>query len=88
MTWFIRIVLSSNQLARRWRGLTASSPPPETLPKNDEIRWREQIARNLSAAHSIGGITDLTLEPVESQFSVIISCYNTIWTLLLSLRHR
>ncbi|EIM90768.1 uncharacterized protein STEHIDRAFT_165281 [Stereum hirsutum FP-91666 SS1] len=62
-------VLSSSQLARRWRGLTNSLPTQDTLLKYEEIQWREQVAHNLSAAHTLGGMAELTLEPVESQYS-------------------
>lgn len=70
---FDRIVLSSNQLARRWRRLTNSLPTEDTLLKYEESQWREQVVHNLSAAHTLGGMAELTLEVVESQYSVNIS---------------
>lgn len=89
---FNRIVLSSSQLARRWRGLTNSLPTQDILLKYEEIQWREQVAHNLSAAHTLGGMAELTLEPVESQYSVIIlppdtSCTSRPYTLLYTPTH-
>lgn len=63
------LVLQSNQLARRWRDCNARHAPTFDNDE-DEDEWRTAIVELLSAAHTIGGITDLAFEVVKTQYSV------------------
>jgi hypothetical protein len=62
------IVLSSNRFARRWRACNKST---EEFPSaKEEDQWRAQHLRLLSDAHTLGGITALTFELVDSKYTV------------------
>jgi len=61
-------VLSSNQLSRRWRDLNGSVASVSLATHEDD--YREQIIALLSDAHTLGNMSDLSFEPVESTFSV------------------
>lgn len=64
------IVLPSKLLARRWRDCNPHTSPPLTQPEEDEDEWRSQTLELLSAAHSLGGVIDLTFDVVESKNAV------------------
>jgi len=61
-------VLQSNQLARRWRDCNPRQAPSFSNDE-EEDGWRTSIVELLSAAHSIGGIADLTFEVVKTHYS-------------------
>ncbi|OBZ72490.1 hypothetical protein A0H81_07816 [Grifola frondosa] len=61
-------VVSSKQLARRWRDYNPKSPPLYASGE-DEDEWRIGILELLSAAHTLGGIVDLSFEVVDSRYS-------------------
>ncbi|ESK89030.1 hypothetical protein Moror_13111 [Moniliophthora roreri MCA 2997] len=61
-------VLSSNQFARRWRacnGLEAD----HSIPGDEEEEWRINTLKTLANAHTLGGVTDITFEVVDSRYS-------------------
>ncbi|PPQ67521.1 hypothetical protein CVT25_006062 [Psilocybe cyanescens] len=61
-------VLNSKHLARRWR--TCNSQSPEPFEKiDDEDVWRERTLSLLSKGHTMGGMTEITFEGVESKYS-------------------
>ena len=63
------VVLQSNQLARRWRGCNSQHAPFFDTDE-DEDEWRTAIVELLSAAHTIGGMEDLSFEVVRTHYSV------------------
>lgn len=63
------LVLQSNQLARRWRDCNVQHAPTFDNVE-DEDEWRTAIVELLSAAHTMGGITDLAFEVVKTHYSV------------------
>lgn len=62
-------VVNEKILARRWRACNTMSPEPFTDTAAEE-NWRERVLDLLSKAHTIGGISDPSLEVVESKHSV------------------
>lgn len=62
-------MLDSKQFARRWRSCNPNSPAPYP-DQADEDSWRETTLELLSNAHTLGGISELAFEVVESNFSV------------------
>lgn len=65
----VSAVLSSKQIARRWRQHNPEhSSTSSTLEEEDE--WRAAILELISASHTLGGVMDLTFEVVGSHFSV------------------
>lgn len=67
--YFYNLVLSSQHLSRRWRSNNRLSPEP-FMNAAEEDNWRIQILELLSKAHTLGGITELSFEIVESRYSV------------------
>ena len=65
-------VLSSNQLARRWRDNNPQYSNP-SAGEDEERQWRTKCLEFLSAAHSLGGLAELSFEMVKSNYSVSIS---------------
>ncbi|KAG7089770.1 hypothetical protein E1B28_011424 [Marasmius oreades] len=61
-------VLNSNQFARRWRDCN-SLPLLATSEEEEEEEWRENALKTLTAAHTVGGMTDFSFEVVESRYS-------------------
>ncbi|KAG7451111.1 uncharacterized protein BT62DRAFT_926769 [Guyanagaster necrorhizus] len=61
--------LSGPQFARRWRELNGPEPVSNSNSMGGEEEWRARTLELLSNAHSLGGITDLLFEVVESNFS-------------------
>ncbi|KZT07641.1 uncharacterized protein LAESUDRAFT_698304 [Laetiporus sulphureus 93-53] len=61
-------VLSSKQMARRWRDCNSQSPSPYQS-EEDEDAWRSKVLKLISSAHTLGGITDLSFEVIDSHFS-------------------
>ncbi|KAJ3555697.1 hypothetical protein NM688_g2433 [Phlebia brevispora] len=57
----------SKQFARRWRDCNPSHAPPPTLSDEDEDEWRSNLLGLLSDIHSLGGITDLLFDVVDSR---------------------
>ncbi|KAK0485166.1 hypothetical protein IW261DRAFT_884949 [Armillaria novae-zelandiae] len=64
-------VLSGSQFARRWREVNGLESISSSGSMVDEEEWRAHTLELLSNAHSLGGITDLSFEVVESNFSDI-----------------
>ncbi len=62
-------VLSSNQIARRWRDCNPQNST-SFAEEEEEEAWRIKCLEFLTSAHSIGGLSALSLELVESNFSV------------------
>lgn len=62
-------VLSSKDLARRWRinNPITAAPPYDVL--KDEQSWRTSCHELLSQAHTLGGIAELSFEVVDSNYS-------------------
>lgn len=60
-------VLSSNQLARRWRECNRRAGSP-LLDDDEEEAWRTRHLELLSRAHTLGGVAELSFEVVESKF--------------------
>ncbi|KAF4596531.1 hypothetical protein EYR38_007918 [Pleurotus pulmonarius] len=62
-------VLSSKELARRWRinNPITAAPPYDVL--KDEQSWRTSCHELLSQAHTLGGIAELSFEVVDSNYS-------------------
>ncbi|EKM58210.1 uncharacterized protein PHACADRAFT_207044 [Phanerochaete carnosa HHB-10118-sp] len=60
-------VLSSKQVARRWRDCNSQPSPPRDQSDGEEDEWRLQTLDLLASAHSPGGIIDLTFDIVESR---------------------
>ncbi|TBU24047.1 hypothetical protein BD311DRAFT_767367 [Dichomitus squalens] len=61
-------VLSSNQFARRWREYN----PQYSLSfagEGEEQPWRTKCLEFLSAAHSLGGLAELSFETTKSNYS-------------------
>ncbi|EJF64660.1 hypothetical protein DICSQDRAFT_144412 [Dichomitus squalens LYAD-421 SS1] len=61
-------VLSSNQFARRWREYN----PQYSLSfpgEGEEQAWRTKCLEFLSAAHSLGGLAELSFETTKSNYS-------------------
>ena len=65
-------VVTSNRIARRWRECNPGVSSPLLLSEEEEDEWREQALELLAAAHSLGGVVDLTFETVESRNAVRI----------------
>ncbi|KAI0710020.1 hypothetical protein C8Q76DRAFT_740783 [Earliella scabrosa] len=61
-------VLSSNQFARRWRDCNQQSSA-SFADEEEEESWRIKCLEFLSAAHSLGGLAELSFELVKSNFS-------------------
>lgn len=61
-------VLTSNQIARRWRDCNRASTP--LYAEDEEDAWRTTTLKLISTAHTLGGITDISFEVVESKYSV------------------
>ncbi|TFK87965.1 hypothetical protein K466DRAFT_585918 [Polyporus arcularius HHB13444] len=61
-------VLSSNQIARRWRDCNSQNST-SFAEEEEEEAWRIKCLEFLTSAHSIGGLSALSLELVESNFS-------------------
>ncbi|KAI0714461.1 hypothetical protein C8T65DRAFT_644403 [Cerioporus squamosus] len=61
-------VLSSNQIARRWRDC---NPQKSTsfAEEEEEEAWRMKCLEFLTSAHSIGGFTELSFELGKSNFA-------------------
>ncbi|KAK0500514.1 hypothetical protein EDD18DRAFT_1150352 [Armillaria luteobubalina] len=62
-------VLSGPQFARRWREVNGLESISSSGSMVDEEEWRAHTLELLSNAHSLGGITDLSFEVVETNFS-------------------
>ncbi|KJA22900.1 hypothetical protein HYPSUDRAFT_1081973, partial [Hypholoma sublateritium FD-334 SS-4] len=69
-------VMNEKSLARRWRACNPRSPEPFTDTAAEE-NWREKILDLLSKGHTIGGISDPSLEVVESKYSDL--CIELEW---------
>ncbi|KAI0833212.1 hypothetical protein BC628DRAFT_1485355 [Trametes gibbosa] len=61
-------VLSSRQLARRWRDCNPQDVT-EDLSHNDEESWRLKSLEFVTTLHSLGGVANLTFEQVKSNYS-------------------
>ncbi|TEB34645.1 hypothetical protein FA13DRAFT_1729301 [Coprinellus micaceus] len=61
-------VLDGKQFARRWRFLNSNSPAPYD-DQGDEDAWRESSLELLSNAHTLGAISEMPFEVVDSNFS-------------------
>jgi hypothetical protein len=62
-------VLDGKQFARRWRFLNSNSPAPYD-DQGDEDAWRESSLELVSNAHTLGAISEMPFEVVDSNFSV------------------
>ncbi|KAI0696256.1 hypothetical protein BC835DRAFT_1343011 [Cytidiella melzeri] len=60
-------VITSSRIARRWRECNPGVASLLLLSEEEEDEWRSQALDLLSAAHSLGGIVDLSFETVESR---------------------
>ncbi|RPD61097.1 hypothetical protein L227DRAFT_75750 [Lentinus tigrinus ALCF2SS1-6] len=61
-------MLTSNQIARRWRDCNPQNS--ESFAEEDEEEaWRIKCLEFLTSAHSIGGLAELSFELVKSNFS-------------------
>lgn len=67
---FSRLVMTSNQFARRWRDCNKLDSPPSYVHNDDEDEWRTHILELLTKVHTIGGVTDTSFEVVESNYAV------------------
>ncbi|KAJ7104220.1 hypothetical protein B0H15DRAFT_809014 [Mycena belliarum] len=61
-------VLNSKQFARRWRACNPDSPS-DFAQEDDEEEWRLANLELLAKAHTLGGITELSFECVESNYA-------------------
>ncbi|KAI0368731.1 hypothetical protein BV20DRAFT_1021921 [Pilatotrama ljubarskyi] len=61
-------VLSSNQIARRWRDCNPQHHA-ELSSQDEEESWRANCLEYLTTIHSLGGIADLAFEVVKSNYS-------------------
>ncbi|KAK0450144.1 hypothetical protein EV421DRAFT_1779036 [Armillaria borealis] len=61
--------LSGPQFARRWREVNGLEPISSSSSIVGEEEWRAHTLELLSNAHSLGGLTDLSFEVVETNFS-------------------
>ncbi|RDB25908.1 hypothetical protein Hypma_006495 [Hypsizygus marmoreus] len=61
-------VLTSKQIARRWRDCNNGSPPPFAEAEAED-EWRTATLELLSKAHTLGGIADISFEVVESNYA-------------------
>jgi len=61
-------VLTSKQFARRWRDCNRLDT---FFTEVEEDAWRTSNLELLAKAHTLGGITDLTFEVIESHYAVI-----------------
>ncbi len=64
-------VLSSNQIARRWRDSNPQNSP-SFAGEEEEEQWRIKCLEFISTVHSLGGLADLSFEFVKSNYSVRI----------------
>jgi len=62
-------VLTSNQLARRWREYHPLKFKTNLTSREEEL-WRGDVLKCLSAAHTIGNIAEMSFEVVKSLYSV------------------
>ncbi|KAL1740414.1 hypothetical protein HDZ31DRAFT_47552, partial [Schizophyllum fasciatum] len=62
-------VITSSQLARRWRVVNRTSQSFEQLPQSEEDAWREARLELLDRAHSLGAFPELSFEVVPTRFS-------------------
>ncbi|KIK95437.1 hypothetical protein PAXRUDRAFT_827028 [Paxillus rubicundulus Ve08.2h10] len=60
-------VMSSNQLARRWRECNRRASSP-LFDYDEEEAWRTRHLELLSRAHTLGGMAELSFAAVESKF--------------------
>ena len=65
--WFI--VLSKQQLSRRWSTCNPDSTPTN-LPRHEEDSWLDQALQYLEDVHSLGVMGDLSFNVTESRYSV------------------
>ena len=68
ITWVI--VLVSKQVARRWRDCNPGVASPSLLSGDEEDEWKTLTLDLLTAAHSLGAMSDLEFEVVESRNAV------------------
>ncbi|KAI6155021.1 hypothetical protein BKA82DRAFT_306865 [Pisolithus tinctorius] len=61
-------VLNSKQFARRWRECNRRISSP-LLDDDAEEAWRTRNLDLLSRAHTLGGVSDVSFEPVESKIA-------------------
>uniref|UniRef100_A0A8H8CM52 XLF-like N-terminal domain-containing protein n=1 Tax=Psilocybe cubensis TaxID=181762 RepID=A0A8H8CM52_PSICU len=74
-------VLTSKQIARRWRECNPQSSKQYTQT-SDEEAWRENIINLLSNGHSMGGMLEMSLEEVKSNYSdfaFVVECEAFKW---------
>lgn len=62
-------VLSSKQFARRWRDCNPGSTD-DFMPAEEDDEWRTCTLKLLSAAHTLGGVIDLSFDVVDSRYAV------------------
>ena len=62
-------VLSSKRFVRRWRECNKRISSP-LLDDEEEVAWRTRNLDLLSRAHTLGGLSDLSFEVVDSKFGV------------------
>ncbi|KAF9266617.1 hypothetical protein L218DRAFT_956394 [Marasmius fiardii PR-910] len=60
--------LNSNQFARRWRECNSLSFEFASSEREEE-EWRKNTLKTLTAAHTVGGMTDFSFEVVKSRYS-------------------
>lgn len=64
-------MITGGQIVCRWRDCNPGVASPDLLSgEEEEDDWRSQTLELLSAAHSIGGIIDLSFEVVQSRNAV------------------
>ncbi|KAI0925975.1 hypothetical protein AcW1_008260 [Taiwanofungus camphoratus] len=61
-------VLSSKQFARRWRDCNPGSTD-DFMPAEEDDEWRTCTLKLLSAAHTLGGVIDLSFDVVDSRYA-------------------
>lgn len=68
-THFCLPVLNSKQFARRWRACNPQSAV-DFAQDEDEEEWRIFNLELLAKAHTLGGVTELSFDCVESNYAV------------------
>ena len=63
------LVLTANQLARRWRECYPLKSKTGLTSREEEL-WRKDVLKCLSAAHTIGNFAEMSFELVKSLYSV------------------
>ncbi|KAJ7284915.1 hypothetical protein C8J57DRAFT_1170078 [Mycena rebaudengoi] len=62
-------VLNGKQFARRWRSCNPTAAAADSLEEEDEEEWRIYNLELLAKSHTLGGVTELSFDCVESNYA-------------------